>query len=80
VTQPEVRLDEAIAIREVEGGAGSVCAAILRLLPEWFGLPESNEDYIATAETHPGVIASVGADDVRITTLKYHSSTPRRST
>jgi GNAT superfamily N-acetyltransferase len=69
----EVLMDGSVALREVDAGAGSVCAEILRLLPTWFGIPESNEDYVATAETHPGVIASVGDDAVGITTLKHHS-------
>jgi GNAT superfamily N-acetyltransferase len=73
VTGREVAMEGSVAVREVDGGAGSICAGILRLLPTWFGLPESNEDYVATAETHPGVIASIGADDVGITTLKHHS-------
>lgn len=66
-------MERSVAVREVDGGAGSVCTEILRLLPTWFGVPEANEDYAATAETHPGVIASVGGDDVGITTLKHHS-------
>ncbi len=64
---------ESVVLREVTGGAGRTCAEILSLLPTWFGIPSSNEDYIATADTHPGVIAMVGDDDVGITTVKHHS-------
>lgn len=31
-----------------------------------FGIPAANQDYIDTAETHPGVITSVGEDDVDV--------------
>jgi hypothetical protein len=32
-------LTERVELREVDGGAGSACAEILRLLPDWFGIP-----------------------------------------
>jgi GNAT superfamily N-acetyltransferase len=60
-------------LRDVEGGAGAICRAILDLLPSWFGIPEANDRYVATAETHPSVIASVDGDDVGITVVKQHS-------
>ena len=66
-------MDESVALREVNGGAGRTCAEILQLLTNWFGIPESNQDYIDTAETHPGVIATVAGEDVGITTVKRHS-------
>ena len=68
-----MNMAEPVVLREVTGGAGRTCAEILSLLPAWFGIPSSNEDYIATADTHPGVIAMVGDEDVGITTVKHHS-------
>jgi GNAT superfamily N-acetyltransferase len=62
-----------VVVRAVDGGVGAVCADILRLLPTWFGIPESNRDYVDTAETQPGIVASVADDDVGITTIKHHS-------
>ena len=62
-----------MVLRDVDGAAGAVCEDILRLLPEWFGIPEANADYVATAETAPGVVAAIGSDDVGITTVKQHS-------
>jgi len=50
-----------------------VFAEILSNLPTWFGIPESNEDYVRTADTNPCVIASVGHGDVGIATIKHHS-------
>jgi GNAT superfamily N-acetyltransferase len=64
---------DAVAVRDVDGGAGAICHAILSLLPAWFGIPEANADYVRTAETHSGVVAGVGGDDVGIATIKHHS-------
>jgi GNAT superfamily N-acetyltransferase len=64
-----------IVLRGVDGGAGSVCRAILDQLPSWFGIPEANDDYVATADTHPGVIAAVDGVDVGITTIRRHFAT-----
>jgi len=62
-----------VVLREVDGGAGAICDDILRRLPTWFGIPESNRDYVETADTHPGVVATFDDDDVGITTIKHHS-------
>jgi GNAT superfamily N-acetyltransferase len=62
-----------VDVRVVEGGVGATCRAILDLLPTWFGIPASNDDYVRTAETHPGVVASVDGADVGILTLVRHS-------
>ena len=64
---------DGVVVRHVDGGAGQTCASILRLLPSWFGIPEANRDYIESADLRPGVIASVGKDDVGIATVKHHS-------
>ena len=63
----------AVELRDVDGGAGAICRTILDVLPSWFGIPEANEGYVETANTHASVIASVGGDDVGITTVKQHS-------
>ena len=62
-----------VQLRDVDGGASEICSAILDSLPSWFGIPEANQDYAETADTHPSVIASVDGDDVGITTIKHHS-------
>jgi GNAT superfamily N-acetyltransferase len=62
-----------VELRDVDGGAGAVCRDILELLPAWFGIPEANEHYVETADTHPSVIASSDGEDVGITTVKHHS-------
>ena len=68
-----------VQLRDVDGDAGEFCSAILELLPSWFGIPAANEDYAETADTHPSVIAPVDGDDVGITTVKVHSSSPTGS-
>jgi GNAT superfamily N-acetyltransferase len=45
----------------------------LRTLPTWFGIPASVENYIATADRSPTVIASLGSEDVGLLTLMRHS-------
>ena len=66
-------MDDAVTLREVAGQAGASCRKILELLPAWFGIPEANQDYIDTADTHPGIVASRGDEPVGITTVKQHS-------
>jgi GNAT superfamily N-acetyltransferase len=62
-----------LRIRNQPVGAGATCRKILQTLPTWFGIPTSVEDYIATADRSPTVIASVGGDDVGLLTLVRHS-------
>jgi catechol 2,3-dioxygenase-like lactoylglutathione lyase family enzyme/GNAT superfamily N-acetyltransferase len=67
VTTPEVELrDEAV-------GSGPTCRRILDALPDWFGIPEAVDDYVATADRTPSVIASVAGVDVGIVTVVRHS-------
>ena len=54
-------------------GAGEICRRILTTLPTWFGIPASVEDYVATAERSPTVIACLGDDEVGFITLVRHS-------
>lgn len=62
-----------LKLRDQPAGSGAICRRILDALPEWFGIPEANDDYVAFAETSPSVIASSGEEDVGILTLKLHS-------
>ncbi len=65
--------DGELRIRDQAVGAGETCRRILTALPAWFGIPASVEDYIATADRSPTVIASLGVEDVGILTLVRHS-------
>jgi GNAT superfamily N-acetyltransferase len=65
--------DGEIQIRDQPLGAGGTCRRILAALPTWFGIPASVEDYVATADRSPTVIASLGDADVGLLTLVRHS-------
>jgi GNAT superfamily N-acetyltransferase len=54
-------------------GSGETCRRILDSLPEWFGIPSSVEDYVATADRSETVIAARGGEDVGLLTLVRHS-------
>ena len=43
------------------------------MLPTWFGIQESVEDYVSVADRSPTVVASVDGDDVGFLTLVHHS-------
>ncbi len=56
----------------VLGGMGGLCSSLLAELPEWFGVPEANADYVKHADEHPSVIASVEGEKVGLTTVVRH--------
>lgn len=60
-------------LRVQETGSGDLCRTILATLPTWFGIPEANEDYIATAERTPTMVARVDGDDVGLLTWITHT-------
>ena len=65
--------DQTINISMQQGGLGGVCTSVLTELPAWFGIPESNQDYIDHAEHDLGVLATVGDEAIGLTTLLRHS-------
>jgi len=62
-----------ITLRDQESAAGSICLKILDALPQWFGIPEANDDYVAFADSSPSVVASVDGEEVGLLTLHLHS-------
>jgi len=54
-------------------GSGVVCQAVLAELPQWFGIPEANADYAATADREPTIVASIASKPVGLLTLVRHS-------
>jgi ribosomal protein S18 acetylase RimI-like enzyme len=64
---------DGLVLRDMAWGAGSVCRRILAMLPTWFGIPDAVEDYVATADRCPTVVASFGGTDVGIATVVRHS-------
>jgi GNAT superfamily N-acetyltransferase len=68
-----VARDEEVRIRSQPVGAGEICRRILITLPTWFGIPASVENYIATADRSPSLIASLADKDVGLLTLVRHT-------
>jgi GNAT superfamily N-acetyltransferase len=60
-------------MRVQDHGSGEICRRVLATLPTWFGLPESVEDYVAKANEHPTVVATVNGDDIGILTMVVHT-------
>jgi XTP/dITP diphosphohydrolase len=63
-----------ITIEEVRAEARStVCADILRALPEWFGIEAARQQYIQEAAVRPMLVACDGADVVGFLTMTQHA-------
>jgi ribosomal protein S18 acetylase RimI-like enzyme len=62
-----------IRLRDEMTGSGPICRRILEALPDWFGLPESIDEYAAAADRLPTTIASVESRDVGILTVLKHT-------
>jgi ribosomal protein S18 acetylase RimI-like enzyme len=54
-------------------GSGAVCREILLTLPRWFGVPESNDDYVAHCERTPTLLALLGGRTVGLANIVRHS-------
>jgi GNAT superfamily N-acetyltransferase len=65
--------DRELRIRTQAAGAGAICRRILDTLPKWFGIPASVDEYVATADRSPTLIASFGQADVGVLTIVRHS-------
>lgn len=64
-------ISEAIRI-EARSEAADTCRSILAELPDWFGLPEANEDYARAADEHLSLVAVDGDEDIGIITVVRH--------
>jgi GNAT superfamily N-acetyltransferase len=53
-------------------GKGSVCAPILRALPQWFGIEEATQHYIESVDEMPTFIAYQGEHEVGFVSIKRH--------
>jgi GNAT superfamily N-acetyltransferase len=60
-------------LRVEQAGSGEVCRRVLAALPTWFGIPESVAAYVASADAHPTILASVSGEDVGLLTLVTHT-------
>jgi GNAT superfamily N-acetyltransferase len=57
-------------IYEATSHRGAICARVLATLPQWFGIPESNEAYRRDVESMPMFVAREEADEVGFIALK----------
>jgi len=62
-----------VQLRVEEVGSGPLCEQILASLPEWFGLAESNANYVSMADRSPTIVASVDGVDVGLLIAIHHS-------
>jgi GNAT superfamily N-acetyltransferase len=62
-----------IAIRNLTQADIPECAAILRSLPDWFGIEESTAQYVRDLETLPAFVATVDGDLVGFLALIHHT-------
>ena len=50
-------MTESVQLELRPSASGEVCRRILGELPEWFGIPEPNQDYIDKSDNNPTVVA-----------------------
>lgn len=62
-----------ITIQPPETGNGAVAAAILRSLPDWFGIEEATQHYIDYVEAQPTFTAALDGQVVGFLALIEHS-------
>ena len=61
-------------------GRGDICREVLEALPEWFGIPASVENYVATADELPMLACFDPAGDVvGFVSVKTHTPSLPRS-
>ena len=61
-----------ITIEQRPSGSGAICHEILTTIPDWFGMPASNAEYEALAETGPVLVAFEAGEPVGLMELKRH--------
>lgn len=62
-----------VRIERLYGGAGDICRAILDTLPTWFGMPDANAEYLASAERGESYVAYLGDRAVGLLLPVRHS-------
>ena len=66
---------EGFPISELREGKADVCRAILSSLPEWFGIPELVDAYVAAADALPMLVARMADGEVAgFLALKFHTA------
>ena len=62
----------AIEVVPFEASMTDACERILKALPEWFGIPASNEEYIRSLLRLPTFVARIGGAVVGFVALEQH--------
>lgn len=67
-------MPDAYRVTRVAGSAelGETTERLLAMLPTWFGIPESNAEYVAAATRLPGYLAEAGGEPVGILLCDRH--------
>jgi GNAT superfamily N-acetyltransferase len=61
-----------LTIETRPAGSGAICKAIIATIGDWFGLPASNAEYEALAETGPAFVALADGAPVGLLLPKRH--------
>ncbi len=62
-------------IREVTEGQSDICREVLAALPDWYGIPEANENYAKESASLPFAAAYEDAKVIGFIALKHHFDT-----
>lgn len=65
---------ESFALRRLEIRDVPACERVLRALPGWFGLEESNRAYVESLRNLPGAVVEAGGEIVGFVALEAHNS------
>ncbi len=65
--------DSKIEIRPYSAADHAGCEAVFATLPDWFGLPESNEAYLADLALLPAWVATDAGRVVGFTSMRVHN-------
>ena len=63
------------SVRELSQSDITECDRILRALPQWFGIEDSNRTYIENLEKFPAAVAEIEGKVVGFVALEYHTPT-----
>src|SRR5262245_3822625 len=69
-----MRVRAPVTITELTSGRGELCRQILKSLPDWFGIPESIENYALDVESLPMFVAMNHKSPIGFISLKLHTS------
>lgn len=64
---------DAVNVIEIHSDKANVCREVLEDLPEWFGIPESTQTYIADSENMPMFVCYSEQEPTGFISLKMHN-------